>query len=177
MSHIHLFKKRQWTTSMLLALFCATTASADSLEEGFKTPPRKFSMVPLWSWNGSLEPDELRRQIDEMVDKGVYGAFMHARAGINQGRTPYFSDGWWRAVETCVEYGAEVGFDTWIYDEDKWPSGAAGGRTLQRNPARNRQKFLHREEMRVRGPQDVKIAFPDARYIIAGRLVDGERIA
>ena len=177
MRHTDLSRKRRWAASMLLVFSCASAANADSLEEEFKTPPRKFSMVPLWSWNGGLEPDELRWQIDQMVDKGVYGAFMHARAGINQDTTPYFSDGWWRAVQACVEHGTKVGFDTWIYDEDKWPSGAAGGRTIQRNPLRNRQKILHREEMRVRGPQDVKIAFPDARYIIAGRLGDGKRIA
>ena len=42
-------------------------------------------MVPFWSWNGTLEEDELKRQIDLMIDKGIYGAFMHARAGINYG--------------------------------------------------------------------------------------------
>ncbi len=141
-----------------------------SLEDNFKSPPREFSMVPLWSWNGRLEPDQLRWQIDQMVAQGVYGAFMHARAGINTDDTPYFSEGWWQAVEACVEHGEKVGFDTWLYDEDKWPSGAAGGRTIQRNPERNRQKVLHRSELRVHGPQDVKLEMPDAQYIIAGRL-------
>ena len=177
MSHARLLSQSQWGTIMLLLSSCVVAASEDSFLDGFKTPPRKFSMVPLWSWNGRLEPDELRWQIDQMVDKGVYGAFMHARAGINQDTTPYFSDGWWQAVEACVEHGKKVGFDTWIYDEDKWPSGAAGGRTIRRNPLRNRQKILHREELRVRGTQNVKIAFQGARYIIAGRLVDGKRIA
>jgi len=36
-----------------------------------------------------------------------------------------------RAVEAC----REVGLIVWIYDEDGYPSGAAGGLVLQRNPA------------------------------------------
>ncbi|MBN1347087.1 MAG: hypothetical protein JXQ73_30630 [Phycisphaerae bacterium] len=142
----------------------------ESTPDGFGHPPREFSSVPLWSWNGRLEPDQLRWQIDQMVDKGVYGGFMHARAGINLDTTPYFSDGWWRAVEACVEHGAKVGFATWIYDEDKWPSGAAGGRTIKANPQRNRRKGLRRVELRVSGPKDVPIRIPEARYVIAGRL-------
>jgi hypothetical protein len=104
------------------------------LEEGFRNPPRTCSSVPLWSWNGRLDPAELRRQIDELVDKGVYGAFMHARDGLNNTETPYFSDGWWEAVKASVEHGEKVGFAAWLYDEDKWPSGAAGGRTLAADP-------------------------------------------
>ncbi|MBW8040756.1 MAG: hypothetical protein FVQ85_12230 [Planctomycetes bacterium] len=36
-----------------------------------------------------------------------------------------------RAVEAC----SEVGLIVWIYDEDGYPSGAAGGLVLKRNPA------------------------------------------
>jgi hypothetical protein len=44
---------------------------------------------------------------------------MHARAGLDESRTPYFSEGFWEAVRVSVEYGARRGFRTWIYDEDK----------------------------------------------------------
>ena len=66
----------------------------------FQNPPREYSAVPLWFWNGTLEPDRLRWQIDEMVDKGIYGAFMHARAYL---KTPYLEQEWWDAVEACVD--------------------------------------------------------------------------
>lgn len=145
-------------------------AEGPPLEEAFANPPREYSMVPFWAWNGTLEPDELKRQIDEMVDKGVYAAFMHARAGIESSKTPYFSDGWWEAIRVSVEYGREVGFTPWLYDEDKWPSGAAGGRVLERNPERNRQKVLRRVEQRVSGPRDIAVSIPGATYVIAGRL-------
>jgi hypothetical protein len=141
------------------------------LAEGFKNPPRTCSMVPLWSWNGRLEPEQLHWQIDQMVDKGVYGAFMHARAGINEDATPYFSRGWWDAVEASVEHASEVGFSAWLYDEDKWPSGSAGGRTVKRNPERNWRKGLARRALSVEGPNDVEICIPQARYVIAGKRI------
>lgn len=166
---------------LFAALFAAAAvipaiASPDALREGFQNPPRELSMVPLWSWNGDLDEEELRFQIDEMIDKGVYGAFMHARAGIESSSTPYFSDAWWNAIEFCVDYGREVGFSPWIYDEDKWPSGAAGGRTMARNPERNSQKTLHRIEQRVTGPRSVDISIPDARYVLVARIIEGGRL-
>lgn len=160
--------------SFLVSVAVAAGAQAATLEEQFADPPREYSIVPFWSWNGTLEPDELRRQIDEMVDKGVYAAYLHARAGLERGDTPYFSEGWWRAVDTCVEYGERVGFKPWLYDEDKWPSGAAGGRTLAANPERNRQKVLRYVETRVTGPCDA--ALPEARYTVAGRVTGENRL-
>jgi len=174
--------RRYWNTSVLVGALLATgavlsaAAGPGDLRDGFRDPPREFSMAPLWSWNGDLDRDELRFQIDELVDKGVYGAFMHARAGIESSTTPYFSDGWWGAVAFCVQYGESVGFSPWIYDEDKWPSGAAGGRTMARNPERNVQKTLHRIERRITGPKPVDVAIPGARYIVAARIVEEGRL-
>jgi hypothetical protein len=147
------------------------SAWAASLEDGFLDPPKEYSMAPLWSWNGRLEPEELKRQIDQMVEKGVYGAFMHAREGLDQTETPYFSEGWWNAVQTCVHHGERTGFKTWIYDEDKWPSGSAGGRTIARDPEHNRAKVLRINETKIVGPQVVDLPGPGACYVVAGHMV------
>ncbi len=134
-------------------------------------------MEPFWSWNSTLVPERLRRQIDQMLDKGIYGAYMHARAGLDESATPYFSDGFWEAVRVSVEYGAQRGFRTWIYDEDKWPSGAAGGRTIAANPERFRATGLQHRTQTVRGPAGVRIHFPDAIFVIAARAAGPGRIA
>ncbi|MBN1359702.1 MAG: hypothetical protein JW993_03870 [Sedimentisphaerales bacterium] len=41
----------------------------------------------------------------------------------------------WRACVAAVEACAKVGLRVWIYDEDGYPSGAAGGLVLEENPA------------------------------------------
>jgi hypothetical protein len=143
--------------------------------EHFKDPPREFSIIPLWSWNSTLEPEELKQQIDLMMEKNVYGAFMHARAGIEKSETPYFSEGWWKAIGAVVEYSDEKGFLACLYDEDKWPSGSAGGRTLARNPKEFVKKGLRYGSQRIMGPVDYNVPSSDALKIFAVRLNGSDR--
>ncbi len=156
-------------------LFAVDEPVKNEIFDNFKNPPREYSIIPLWSWNGTLEPNELKRQIDLMMDKGVYGAFMHARAGIDKGETPYFSEGWWKAVETAVEYSNQKGFLACLYDEDKWPSGSAGGRTLERNPKEFIKKGLQYDTTRITGPAEYIVPDSDALKIFAVRLSSNDR--
>jgi hypothetical protein len=146
------------------------------LKDLFKDPPREFSMEPLWSWNGTLERDKLVWQIDQMMEKGVYGAYMHARDGLDQSRTPYFSDGFRDAVKTSVEHAEKVGLRTWIYDEDKWPSGDAGGRTRAANPERFTARGLTHRTQSVRGPAELKLDYENAVFVIAAKRTGEEAI-
>ena len=166
------------------ALWCLALAGAlsaqgpakDRFKQLFRDPPREYSIEPLWSWNSALERDKLVWQIDQLVDKGVYGAYMHARDGLDQSRTPYFSDGFWEAVKTSVEHAEKVGFRTWIYDEDKWPSGDAGGRTRAANPERYTAMGLSHRWQDVRGPANIRLEFPQAKFVIAARKTAETRI-
>ncbi|MCX6326929.1 MAG: glycosyl hydrolase, partial [Bacteroidia bacterium] len=111
----------------------------------FENPPHEYSILPFWGWNGTLKENEIKRQIDMMLDKGIYGAFMHARKGIEEEyntKTPYFSEGWWNAVDVTLQYSKEKKFYACLYDEDKWPSGSAGGRTVASNPKEFAKKGL-----------------------------------
>ena len=55
---------------------------------------------------------------------------MHSRVGLD---TPYLSDEWFDCVEACVDEAEKQDMKAWLYDEDRWPSGAAGG-LVTRNP-------------------------------------------
>ena len=90
--------------------------------------------IPFWSWNGELKEQELIRQIDAMKRYGMGGYFMHARSGL---KTEYLSEDWMRCVKTCVDHGAVVGMDSWIYDENGWPSGFVGGKLLEKEEYRD----------------------------------------
>jgi hypothetical protein len=97
----------------------------------FQDPPKSYREAPFWSWNDDLAPDELVRQIGLMDDAGWGGFFMHARVGL---RTPYMGRQWMACVRSCVDAARERGMDAWLYDEDKWPSGFAGGLSVAANP-------------------------------------------
>ena len=84
----------------------------------------KYRPIPFWSWNDKLDPEELRRQIREMHKAGIGGFFMHARGGL---QTAYLSDDWMQCVNACLDEAKKLGMDAWLYDENGWPSGFAGG--------------------------------------------------
>ena len=91
----------------------------------FESPSALYRLAPFWTWNDKLEKKELIRQIDEMADKGWGSYFMHSRVGLI---TDYLSDEWMEMISACAEHAKESGTYAWLYDEDKWPSGFAGGK-------------------------------------------------
>lgn len=103
----------------------------------FMSPGPAYRGKPFWAWNGSLEPEELRRQIRIMREMGLGGFFMHSRVGL---ATSYLAPEWFRCVDACVDEAKKLGMEAWIYDEDRWPSGAAGG-LVTRNP-KHRMRHL-----------------------------------
>ena len=109
----------------------------DSLKKLFKNPTNEYRGKPFWSWNGALEKDELLKQINVINEMGFGGFFMHSRTGLE---TEYLSEDWFQFINTCAEKGEELGLEAWLYDEDRWPSGTAGGMVTQ--DPKNRMKFL-----------------------------------
>ena len=97
----------------------------------FKNPPKKYSAVPFWFWNDVLDEETIAFQLDEMYDKGIYECIIHARKGLE---TEYLSDAWFDRIRFAAGRAREKGMKLWIYDEDNWPSGYAGGRVIADNP-------------------------------------------
>lgn len=104
----------------------------------FSNPSSQYRGAPFWAWNGKLEPGELRRQIRLMKQMGLGGFFMHSRIGL---ATEYMSEQWMQCVAACVDEAEKLDMQAWLYDEDRWPSGAAGG--LVTKDPRYRQRRLH----------------------------------
>jgi len=108
-----------------------------TLQTSFAAPPAAYRGKPFWSWNGALAHDELRRQVRVLQRMGMGGAFLHSRTGL---ATPYLADEWFRLVGSAADELTTQGMETWLYDEDRWPSGAAGG--LVTRDERHRQRRL-----------------------------------
>ncbi len=92
--------------------------------DDFKSPGAYFRGKPFWSWNGKLEKEELLRQVDVLNDMGFGGYFMHSRTGLV---TEYLGEEWFDLVNAVADKGEKLGLENWLYDEDRWPSGTAGG--------------------------------------------------
>lgn len=114
-----------------------TQLTIDQLYTGFQEPGAAFRAKPFWSWNGDLQKDELIRQIHNMKEMGYGGYFMHSRTGL---RTEYLGEKWFELINACADEGEKLGMESWLYDEDRWPSGTAGG-LVCKNPD-YRARFL-----------------------------------
>lgn len=95
----------------------------DYLKE-FSKPSAHFRGAPFWAWNCRLEKEELLRQIEVFQKMGLGGFTMHCRTGLG---TPYLGEEYLEAVKACVEKAKALDMEACLYDEDRWPSGAAGG--------------------------------------------------
>lgn len=91
-------------------------------------PSNQFRGAPFWAWNSKLDPAELRRQIRIFKEMGFGGFFMHARVGLD---TPYLEKEWFECVNACVDEAKKLKMNAWLYDEDRWPSGSAGGKVTK----------------------------------------------
>ncbi|MBQ2256140.1 MAG: hypothetical protein II330_04710, partial [Clostridia bacterium] len=99
--------------------------SKKELHSTFAAPGVEWRGKPFWSWNGELREEELVRQVEVMKQMGLGGYFMHSRAGLI---TEYLGDEWFDLINAVVDAGEKSGMESWLYDEDRWPSGSAGGK-------------------------------------------------
>ncbi len=105
---------------MLYPKKCEKVLSVDL----FENPTAEYRATPFWAWNCELDKNELWRQIDVFQKMGFGGFHMHVRSGL---ATPYLSDEFMALTRACVERAKENEMLAWLYDEDRWPSGFAGG--------------------------------------------------
>lgn len=90
----------------------------------FENPTSEYRGTPFWAWNCKLTSEELLRQIDYFKVMGMGGFHMHVRTGM---ASPYLNEEFMGHVRTCVEKAKKENMLAWLYDEDRWPSGTAGG--------------------------------------------------
>lgn len=98
--------------------------------ELFRSPSSEYRGTPFWAWNDMLEKEELSRQIDIFREMGLGGFHMHVRTGL---KNNYLGDEYMSLVRHCVDKAKSEGMLAWLYDEDRWPSGSAGGVVTREN--------------------------------------------
>ena len=106
---------------------CSGGSSGETYEKilaAFRNPPSEFRSAPLWVWNDRVTEEEIRTELADFKAHGIGGVFIHPRPGLI---TPYLSAEWLSLCRTAVETGKSLGLKVWIYDENSYPSGFAGG--------------------------------------------------
>ncbi|MBO5285311.1 MAG: hypothetical protein J6B16_00265 [Clostridia bacterium] len=146
----------------------------------FKNPTCEFRGAPFWAWNCKLDKDDLLWQIENFKDMGLGGFHMHVRAGM---ATKYLSDEYLDLIKSCVDKAKEMDMKAYLYDEDTWPSGFAGGYVTKHQKYRQRKIILseeYKETVSLKESIDtgklVFLAAYDINLNVNGELVSYKRI-
>lgn len=137
-------------------------------DELFKSPTSEYRGAPFWAWNCELDKDELLRQIEVFKEMGLGGFHMHVRTGMS---TEYLSDEFMRLIRACVDKAKDEKMLAWLYDEDRWPSGAAGGIVTKD------RRFRARHLLFTVRPYDGTTGFTDDSSSRGVRTEDGRLLA
>jgi hypothetical protein len=113
----------------------------DKLIKQFKNPAPEYRSSIFWAWNDDLNIPQLKIQLNHMKNAGMAGGFMHSREGLI---TPYMKKEWNACVKSMVAYAKQLKIPIYLYDEDRWPSGFAGGIVTKHE--KNRMKMLKAEK-------------------------------
>jgi len=87
--------------------------------------------MPFWLLNDASTVTEKIAYMRACNAGGVRSLVMHCRTG---NLVPYASTTWFEMIKDLVEEGRRLGMAMWLYDEDPYPSGAAGGMVMETRP-------------------------------------------
>jgi hypothetical protein len=141
-----------FTISLALLLSCNRNVDFDHhftsfkrMNRHFAEVPPSFRPVPFWVWNGEISKKIIDEQLSDFAEKGFGGVFLHPRYGMV---TEYASEEWYDLAEYAARRAKREGIDLWIYDENSYPSGFAGGHVPAEMPSSHNEGQalrLHRQ--------------------------------
>ncbi len=114
-----------------VALIAIGQSSSQNLNSLFRSPPAKYRPLQIIHGFDNLGSDTatFRERLQELKSIGVGGLV------VNVSFQDYMrSEERWRIFLSGLKVAEELGFVLWLYDEEGYPSGAAGGLVLERNP-------------------------------------------
>ena len=103
----------------------------------FYTPSKEFRGLPFWAWNTEITSQKITKQVEVFKQMGFGGFVIHVRHGL---RDEYMGQNFFERITQAIEEAKKHDLTVWLYDEDRWPSGCAGG--LVTKEKRYRQKTL-----------------------------------
>ncbi len=145
-----------------------TTSSSlntySQLKRHFADPPSEYRSAPLWDWNDQITEEGIAFQLKEFKKAGIGGVFVHPRPGLI---TEYLSEDWFRLFDYTVQKAKELGMKVWIYDENSYPSGFAGGHV----PAEMPDSYQHGTGLKMEVQAELDI-FPSDTVAVVLKKTD-----
>lgn len=125
-------------------------------------------LVYFWALCDSGDRKDLSRQLRAFRDGGITEVVLHPRGGL---LVPYGGADWFAQVKWMVEECGRLGMEAWLYDEDPYPSGSAGGWITSEHP----ELAAHAMELHEDPGTGGLFAFPAGKLLWAGVGFDDGR--
>lgn len=103
----------------------------NSVSGEFRSPSAEYTTSPFFVWNYKITKEGIDKFMADFKNSGSSQVFIHPRPGLI---TEYLSDEWFDLFKYAVRKGTELGMKVWIYDENSYPSGFAGGHVPDKMP-------------------------------------------
>lgn len=153
------------------------TPLTDFDPDRFADPPASSRPTILWFWGGTMSEERISRQLTHMREVGVQDVVIFPRENDSPMRPVFFSEEWFDRVGFAIEESKQNDMTVWLFNDNFFPSGRAGGfvveggqvgdRTIEPHPEL-RQQHLRRDSERVSGPGSI-----DVREVAGNRLPSG----
>jgi len=143
---------------LLILGWRATPAVGDdsaAVRAQFARPARQYSSGPLWVWNDLLTETQIRGTLRDLAGQHVRQVWVHPRPGL---MTPYLGEDWFRLWKVALDEAERLDMNVWIYDENSYPSGFAGGLVPEAMPESRGQGLHFSESQRPAKPADDLVA-------------------
>lgn len=178
---------RSWTaaflTTSLVGLASAAAPSGSPLEAisrvpanlnelaaEFRNPSNVYRIQFLLRTNDEVTREDIEYQIRSIREQGGGGAFSYCEHMEGGSPEKFLTDWWWRVVDLTAAACAREGIQYWVYDEEDWPSGTAGGKLLQEHPEWT-WKYIRPKEHSFAGPAvaDIRVGTEPLIAVVAFR--------
>lgn len=135
-------------------------------KELFENPSKEYRGTPFWAWNTKMTKTHIDHTLMELKEMGMGGAHIHCRTGMD---IPYLGEEFMELVRYSHQVANAKDMLTWLYDEDRWPSGAAGGIVTKEDKYRMRFLVLSPEELPENEVADEIVFDSSAKAVRSGK--------
>ncbi|MCR4824377.1 MAG: hypothetical protein K5849_03355 [Bacteroidales bacterium] len=124
----------------------------------FANPPAEFASHVIWGWEGPMDIETIRHDLDSIKTKGFRSVIFEAGYHLPY---EYLSDQWFEGIRTGVMEAKARGLKVWLIDEGKYPSGFAGGKFTRERP-----------DLRMKA-----VVAVDTLYVAKGSVLRGQAVS
>jgi hypothetical protein len=112
------------TSFIVFAVSPVLAIQSAEVREMFKSPAGHYSSAPFWVWNDMMTEELVIDTLNDLASQKIKQVFVHPRPGL---MTPYLSQQWFGLWKIALQEAERLDMSLWIYDENSYPSGFAGG--------------------------------------------------